>query len=419
MKRKLQLETIIPTLPYDVWMEILLYAFHGVDDDARLMEEAIITRETSIGMKVLIDRYILGSVVTVSSQMMNEKVINDNRLLLLTGLRALSLGDLHMITARSLTQMIGLESLDLEEEDGRLDKKVTKTLTNLRNLVIGPDCALRNGFAKTLPKLESLSLNTLRIDTRGLTHSPQLRTLRIDGFSHVEFRTAFHRLTCLQRLELVGDLSIDDDELVILAPSLRELSLTLYTNPFTSGGLAKMSRLKALVIHLAREDDGMTESIGNLTQLRMLDIYRSYSLTDVMLSQLTGLTCLKLCGCNNVTDHALSVLTNLTELRMSHMIRPTDAGLSQLTQLTKIDIDHCRFITPMGLSFLSSRLEVIHLHPRESVRLIKNPPLIWSLPLLCTFPRLKTIHVSSPDRETMEQIAYLSESQDKIRFIVT
>lgn len=419
MKRKLQLETIVSTLPYDVWMEILLYAFHGVDDDARLMEEAIITRETSTGMKVLIDRYILGSVVSVSSQMMNEKVINDNRLLLLTGLRALSLGYLHTITARSLTQMIGLESLDLEEEDGRLDKKVTKTLTNLRNLVIGPDCALRNKFAKTLPKLESLSLNTVRIDTRGLAHSPQLRTLRIDGFSHVWFRTAFRRLTCLQRLELVGDLIIDDDELVILAPSLRELSLQLYTNPFTSDGLARMSRLETLVIHLTREDDGMTESIGKLTQLRMLDIYRSYSLTDAMLSQLTGLTCLKLCGCNNVSDHALSVLTNLTELTMSHMIRPTDMGLSQLTQLTKIDIDHCRFITPMGLSFLSSRLEVIHLHPRESVRFSKIPPLIWSLPLLVTFPRLRTIHVSSPDRETVEQIAHLSASQDKIRFIVT
>lgn len=419
MKRKLQLETIIPTLPYDVWMEILLYAFHGVDDDARLMEEAIITRETSIGMKVLIDRYILGSVVTVSSQMMNEKVINDNRLLLLTGLRALSLGDLHMITARSLTQMIGLESLDLEEEDGRLDKKVTKTLTNLRNLVIGPDCALRNGFAKTLPKLESLSLNTLRIDTRGLAHSPQLRTLRIDGFNHVMWRTAFRRLTCLQRLDLVGGPNIDDETLVILAPSLRELSLRLYTNPFTSDGLARMSRLETLVIHLVREDDGITQSIGKLTQLRTLDVYRSYSLTDVMLSQLTGLTCLKLCGCSNVSDHALSVLTNLTELTMSHMIRPTDMGLSQLTQLTKIDIDHCRFITSVGLSFLSPRLEVIHLHPRESTRLIKNLPLIWSLPLLCTFPRLKTIYVSSPDQETMEQIAYLSESQDKIRLIVT
>jgi len=293
MKRSLEEGTpivlsLVEALPDDVLMEILLFTFHNVAIDAKVMREVINARETSVRLREMIDRYIL-SVVTELSDNDVLMAMEDDDLALFTGLQVLivSRAQYNYIDGKKLTRLSRLT-----------DTGLGHVASHLKSLEVHGVIFTDVGIS-TLSNLESLVIakNDV-ISDKGLDGLSQLRRLKISRKSKLD-GSCFNHLASLESLHLYHNKSIETEALLFLSHNLRRLTIEGKTLLSYHKGLATMTTLESLTISNPKEDN------------------RPH-FDDQCLLALPGLTDLKLYGVRTITNKGLANLTGLRVLDVQY-----------------------------------------------------------------------------------------------------
>ena len=301
---------LVETLPDDMLMEILLFTFHDVANNTKVMRDAINTRETSLRLRWLIDRYIL-SVVT---ELKDDSVLiemDDDDLALFTGLQTLRVSRLYNVF-RDDNVVIRVSKLT--------DVGLTRVSPHLRLLEVYGDLFTDVGFA-TLSKLEELVImeNNVLSD-KGLGELSQLKRLEIKGKSNLD-GTSFKNLASLKSLYLYDNESIETKALLFLSRSLIDLTIKYKTLLSYDPGLSTMTKLESLTI------------------------------SDPKIIRMPSF-------CSN---QSLLVLPGLTQIKLFNVSEITNEGLANLTRLRVLDVDYGTRITCSGTRPFVNTLEELRI----------------------------------------------------------
>ncbi len=206
---------------------------------------------------------------------------SDERLGMLTGLHHLSLHRLNNVTDAGLSALNGLRTLDLQQTpnvseaslslltnlyalhmdevgDGEwhmAQEHATPLAATLQLLRCDRDCRPTGHALATLVNLTCLDLSYndsnspegMRDEQLALLVNLRILDLSLDSGQGLSGRSSFPHLTALTALDISWNDGIDDDALILLAPSLRALNLYRNTR-ITDNAVRKLTRLTRIAI---------------------------------------------------------------------------------------------------------------------------------------------------------------------------
>lgn len=345
--------TQLEDLPDELIVEILLFTFPHTGNYFAETLAAFRLRETSTRMKRLIECNLFDPVTVLRNHI--SDTITDAMLLLFRNVKKLYLRIGCHITSNSLSQMTGLELLQITGDNcgslyPKLDYKceTIRALTNLRSLTLS-ETGMGNECLATLTNLVELNLyDEGKITDNGLAALSGLKKLTLGAYCSIS-GSAFRYLPQLENLSISYCFQFDIHYLPLLSKSL-----------------------------VAFDYDA--------------------SLDDEIIGQMTTLKKLSLKNDNCVTDEGLKKLTNLTSLNLSDNTRITGQALSSMSQLTELNLINNKLITVEALE-----------PSRKSIEVLMLGNSLISIASLFSFPSLRKVSIEnySPTEEEEELIELL------------
>lgn len=306
-------------LPTEIIVEILLATFADFTEYSDEMRDLFRVREISCRLKVIIDGEILAKVKRLVDQDIDDLFssgIND-KIGLFTGLKELRCyNEGNKLTDEGLLCLSShLEKLYLFDS-GSLTKQGLQKMTALRSLSLGYFFTVGVSWLSVLTNLTTLGLlNTNQSGEEDfLQYLPGLKQLTIGRECLIQGES-FKFLTQLERLRLSSNYTVSDSALVLLAPSLRQLTLEI-----TYSGLGT-----------AITDRGLSK----MSLLEKLDLTFTKLVTDEGLRALVSLKQLVLLNMPHITDRGIACMTNISSLRIRGYDEPNTFTVEQLIALSK------------------------------------------------------------------------------------
>jgi len=201
---------------------------------------------------------------------------------------------------------------------------------NLKNLQVIPDFRWLINF---MPNTVCASMNYREYSEHDIP-----RKYYGNNPSHFLPYSDIFKLQNLKTLKVYGFIDISCIENLT---KLEKLCLTDCYHAVTDHMIRNLVNLQYLKFYIEGRNEITDVSIGQLVNLRHLDIFMCRSITDASIEILTNLEYLNIGYCTNITDKSVEKLKNLKYLDVSHCKNITDASISKLTKLETLIMSVC------------------------------------------------------------------------------
>ena len=367
------------TLPNELWCIILEYAFPDVATSIETLKASVIRRTICKQFLEFIDLFLFRDIkyLDMDEGECEHELIPVTILPLFKGLKQLSQLYLPQITDKTLSLMPWIEELEIRNDEqhdhGYLSplNRVLLTgsglgcLTNLQSLSVHE---LTIDQAHSMSKLVNLNELDLwfneSVDDKQLCLFPSLTYLHLyddtkitgECFSSVENKMPLLRTLVVSSGNVLKSIYIED-----LAPRLHTLHLW-DCNVVTPDLLGQMTNLTEL--HLVRTKRDYGETLKKLTSLINLSLMGMGAITDEVFSNLSQLETLK------VTHN--KIITPNTILHLSHSL--THLSLAYTPGIRPRDVLCCTKLK--SFSYASKELDCIA--DKEAYETIRNRGVKWN-----------------------------------------
>lgn len=244
----------------------------------------------------------------------------------------------------NFTKLETLSYYPVTFDEGYIKAVKNKPFTNIKSLKklrLYPDYS-NYDFLSEMDWLEEVYVETSGEDSKKLGKIFSCTSITGLKLEDVENLAGIEKLTNLKELEIYSD-NVSDFTPLSKLKNLESLHVTSRGTAKNIDSITSLKKLKTL--SLSSMDDEDLSFIGNMTNLKELDLYYVNSSFKKSIGRLTGLKSLSLNEIDSGYSYDTSFLPKLTSLESIHLFgnRIDITGISKLKKLKSVSIWLCKF----------------------------------------------------------------------------